>query len=159
MHPTKSVCAIGPLAEELTSEHHKSIYPYDVNSPYYKLTKHNAKIIGLGVKTTYLSAVHCADDFLKDDYPVDPYHKMVFEVECVNYSGEKVIVKTLAHDMKKMDFDLPKYFSTNIPDTICKDININGANFFRAEAAPLIQNLINLAKQGNTIYKRKYYKR
>ena len=33
LHPTKSVCAIGTLAEELTREHHLSPYPYVVHSP------------------------------------------------------------------------------------------------------------------------------
>jgi aminoglycoside 3-N-acetyltransferase len=34
LHPTKSVCAIGPDAEELTRTHHNSPYPYDTCSPY-----------------------------------------------------------------------------------------------------------------------------
>src|SRR5262249_21183314 len=29
LHPTKSVCAIGPAATELTATHHLSPYPYD----------------------------------------------------------------------------------------------------------------------------------
>ena len=37
LHPTKSVCAIGPAATELTATHHLSPYPYDTDSPYYKL--------------------------------------------------------------------------------------------------------------------------
>src|SRR5438876_10318607 len=34
LHPTKSVCAIGPAAKEITATHHLSLYPYDTGSPY-----------------------------------------------------------------------------------------------------------------------------
>src|SRR6266446_7131569 len=55
LHPTKSVCAIGPAAKELTATHHLSPYPYDTNSPYYKLIEHEGRIIGLGTATDYIS--------------------------------------------------------------------------------------------------------
>src|SRR5258707_8827471 len=70
LHPTKSVCAIGPLARELTNSHQNSRYPYDSTSPFYKLTEHQGKIVGLGVWTSRLSFVYCVDDALKDDFPV-----------------------------------------------------------------------------------------
>lgn len=159
LHPTKSVCAIGRLAKEMTSEHHKSIYPYDICSPYYKLKEYDGKVIGIGVKSTYLSAVHAVDDYLKEAYPVYPYHKEVFEVECINYEGKKEIVQTLAHDMRKMDFDLPGFFAKYLSQDICEDLNVNGADFFVAQARPLLDKLVNIAeKEGITIYKKKYYK-
>ncbi|MGZ8889703.1 MAG: AAC(3) family N-acetyltransferase, partial [Halobacteriota archaeon] len=40
LHPTKSVCGIGSLADEITATHHLSPYPYDECSPYYKLIEH-----------------------------------------------------------------------------------------------------------------------
>lgn len=154
LHPTKSVVAIGPKASELTSEHHISRYPYDINSPYYKITKCNAKIIGIGVKTTYLSAVHTVDDVLKDKFPVNPYHKELFHAKCIDYDGNERIVKTYAHNMSKMGFDLPAYFKKNIPSEICKDINIQGMNFFKADAKRMFDYMINLAMNDNiTIYK------
>ena len=69
LHPTKSVCAIGPLAKELTGEHQNSPYPYDSCSPYYKLVEHKGKIIGLGVWTFNLSFVYTIEDALKESFP------------------------------------------------------------------------------------------
>lgn len=154
LHPTKSVVAIGPLAKELTDGHENSPYPYDIDSPYFKLTKYNAKIIGIGVKTTYLSAVHTVDDTMRDIFPLNPYHKQLFEAQCINYNNDKVIVKTYAHNMKYMNFDLPDFFKKNVPKEICEDINIDGMNFFRADAKPMYDYMVNLLKEKKiTIYK------
>ena len=109
LHPTKSVCAIGPLAGDLTATHQDSPYPYDKCSPYYKLIDCNAKIVGLGAPTNYLSFVHAVDDALKEEFPVNPYHEELFDAVCVNAEGEQVTVRTYAHDLGKMGHDIPGY--------------------------------------------------
>ncbi len=153
LHPTKSVVAIGLNAEYLTNEHFKSIYPYDKFSPFYKLSELNAKIIGLGVKTTYLSAVHVVDDIMRDTFPINPYLPEIFNAKCLDYDGNEIIIPTYAHDMKKMGFDLPKYFKSQIKSEICEDINIYGMSFFRADAKAMINEMMELAKKGITIYR------
>jgi len=159
LHPTKSVVAIGKNAEEITNSHHLSPYPYDINSPYYKILNYNTKIIGIGVNSTYLSCVHNIDDYLKDDFPVNVYHNEIFEAKCVNSSGETQVVRTYAHNMRKMGFNLPKYFKRYVPTTICKDIIVDGMPFFKAEAKPLFDLMLSLAADKNiTIYPRINYK-
>ena len=94
LHPTKSVCALGPLAHVLTATHHESPYAFDRRSPYYKLTEHGGKIIGLGVSTQRNSFVHCVEDVLKDDFPVRVHHPELFAARCLNYANEIVVVET-----------------------------------------------------------------
>jgi aminoglycoside 3-N-acetyltransferase len=159
LHPTKSVCSIGPLSQELTSHHQDSPYPYDTCSPYGKIIGKNAKIIGIGVNTSYLSNAHCIDDYLKEKFPVNPYHKKLFESKCINYQGEQVIVKTYAHNMRKMNFNLPKFFNKYVPKDICNDLIINNVPFFIADANLLFDYMLNLAVEDNiTIYHKYYYK-
>src|SRR3954469_11381674 len=100
LHPTKSVCAIGPAARELTATHQLSPYPYDTNSPYYKLIAGGGKIVGLGATTNYVSFGYCVDDAFKDEFPVRVYTDELFEVPCINYDGQQVVVETFAHDMR-----------------------------------------------------------
>ena len=152
LHPTKSVCATGPLARELTATHQLSPYPYDVCSPYYKLIEHRAKIIGLGVSTGNLSFVYCADDALKDSFPVRVYHDRIFEVECVNYEGRVERVRTYAHNMRRIVHDVPRYMKTHIPTEVCRDMVIKGTNFFRADAPKLFDLMLALARKGVTVY-------
>lgn len=154
LHPTKSVCAIGPAAEELTRDHQKSPYPYDWCSPYFRLTEFGGKIVGLGVSTARLSFVHCVDDALKDDFPVQPYHAQLFAATCINRAGAKVIVETFAHDLKKMNHTIPRFMKTHVSSDACADLSLNGMKFFRADARRLFDEMSSLAANGKTIYPR-----
>ena len=159
LHPTKSVCAIGPLAEILTASHQESPYPYDTCSPYYKLVGHEAKIIGIGVHTTYLSFVYCVDDALKEQNPVQTYFPELFAAKCINYRGTVEIVHTYAHDMRSVVHDIPRFIKQHIPGNICADLTINGMKFFRADARPLFEKMLALANQGVMVYPRSVYKK
>jgi aminoglycoside 3-N-acetyltransferase len=152
LHPTKSVCAIGPAAVELTATHQNSPYPYDRPSPYYKLIEHGARIIGVGVSTQFLSFVYTVDDALKEAAPVQTYHPQIFQARCINYQGETQIVETYAHDMRKVVHDIPRYIRTHIEPEACLDLDIKGMKFFRADAPRLFDAMLRLAEQGVTCY-------
>ena len=157
LHPTKSVCAIGRLACELTSTHHLSPYPFDSGSPYRRIIEHGGKIVGFGVSTARMSFVHCADDALKDDFPVRPYHAELFAAPCINLAGETVTVETFAHDLAKMNPDIPRFVRARLPDAACRDLNIHGMKFFRADARKVFDEMVRLARDGITIYPRAAY--
>ena len=157
LHPTKSVCAIGPLAEELVATHQRSPYPYDAPSPFYKLVEKGAKIVGLGTWTNKLTFVYTACDALREDYPVRIYHDELFEARCVNYEGEMEVVKTYAQDMRKVKSDVPAYMKAHVPQGIASDLTIKGMKFFRADAAPLFDAMVKLAQQGITPFDKAAY--
>ncbi len=160
LHPTKSVCAIGPAARKLTTTHHLSPYPYDTNSPYYKLIAHQGKIIGLGVTTNYISFGYCVDDALKEKFPVQVYHDRIFEAPCINYEGETVIVSTYAHDMSRVVHgDVRDFMKTYGSAVACQDLVSKGMKFFRASAAKLFPEMLSLAERGITAYPRSVYKK
>lgn len=159
LHPTKPVCAIGPLAHELTHEHQNSPYPFDTCSPYYKLTEHAGKVIGLGVWTFNLSFGYVVEDFLKDEFPVPTYHERLFEVPCINYQGVTQMVRTYGHNMKVMEtHDGPLFMRSHIAPDICRDLEINGMKFFRADAPRLFEEMLRLARLGVTAYPRSVYR-
>jgi len=153
LHPTKSVVAIGKNATQLTNDHPNSPRPYDKNSPYYKVYQSRGKAIGIGVKTTFFSAVHVIDDIVPELMPINPYHKEILVGKCIDMNKKELNIKTFAHDMDKMNFDLPKFFRTQIDKSLCEDINIDGMNFFRADIKPCFDKMFELAKNGITIYK------
>lgn len=155
LHPTKSVCAIGPAAKELISTHHLSPYPYDTNSPYYKLIAGGGKIIGLGATTNYISFAYCVDDAFKEKFPVRVYHEEIFAAPCINYEGEQVIVKTYAHDMSTtVHPDMPKWFATYVSAEACRDLTLHGMKFFRADAPKLFAEMMELAQRDIIAYPR-----
>src|SRR5437870_4531067 len=159
LHPTKSVCAIGPGAKEITATHHLSPYPYDTCSPYYKLIEHEGKIIGLGTTTNYISFGYCVDDALKEEFPVRVYHAEIIEAPCINHQGERVIVKTYAHDMNTtVHPDMPRFMKTYVSEAACRDLNVCGMKFFRANAARLFAVMMALAKRDIIAYPRSVWK-
>lgn len=160
LHPTKSVCAIGPAAKELTATHHLSPYPYDTGSPYFKLIAHRGKIVGLGVSTNYISFGYCVDDALKEKFPVKVYHGRIFDAPCINYEGEPVIVSTYAHDMSRVVHgDVRNFMKTYVSAAACRDLTISGMKFFRAGAAKLFPEMLSLAERGITAYPRSVYRK
>lgn len=159
LHPTKSVVAIGKYAVELTNEHSESIYPYGEQSPYYKINNYNGKTIGIGVSTKNLSCIHCVDDIMKEDFPVMPYDERVFDSTCIDSQGNEKRVSTYAHEIEKMNYNIPNFIKKYVESPICKDIDINGMKFFRADSTKLLEKLLSLAKEGKTVYNKKYYRR
>jgi aminoglycoside 3-N-acetyltransferase len=158
LHPTKSVCAIGPLADELVQGHDLSPYPYDCDSPYQKIMSKGGKIVGLGVNSSKMSFVHTVDDALKEAFPVEPYHKEIFSAKCISYEQQVVMVKTYAHDMRKIKHNIPKFIKRYCNPEIARDLRIQGMSFFVAQSRPLYERMIELAREGITIYKRRVYK-
>jgi aminoglycoside 3-N-acetyltransferase len=155
LHPTKSVCAIGPAAKDLTATHQLSPYPYDVNSPYYKLIAGGGKIIGLGATTNYISFGYCVDDAFKDEFPVRVYTNELFAAPCINYEGEQVVVKTFAHDMSTtVHPDMPEWMRTFVSEEACRDLIVRGMKFFRADAPKLFAEMMDLAKRDIIAYPR-----
>ena len=153
LHPTKSVCAIGPAAKDLTATHHVSPYPYDTNSPYYKLIAGGGKIVGLGATTNYISFGYCVDDAFKEKFPVRVYHDRLFKAECINYEAERVVVETYAHDMSTtVHPDMPEWMRSYVSESACRDLVVRGMNFFRADAPKLFAEMMELARSDIIAY-------
>jgi aminoglycoside N3'-acetyltransferase len=160
LHPTKSVCAIGPAAKEITATHHLSPYPYDTCSPYYKLIEGGGRIIGLGATTNYISFGYCVDDALKERFPVRVYHDQVFDAACINYQGERVTVRTYAHDMSTVVHpDMPRFMKTYVSEEACRDLSVRGMKFFRASAPKLFAEMMELAERDIIAYPRSVYRK
>ena len=150
LHPTKSVVACGPLAEAITNEHHKDKYPFGQKSPFYKMIKNDFVVVGLGVTTSILSLVHCVEDMMKDEFPVRVMHNSLFESKCINTNGEEVQVPTFAHNMFKINHNIPKYINKNFGNNI--DRVFFGRNFYKISSESLYTNMRNNANNGKTIY-------
>jgi aminoglycoside 3-N-acetyltransferase len=159
LHPTKSVCALGRLAREITAEHHLSPYPFGRTSPYFKIVERGGKSVGLGVSTERMSLIHCVEDALGGEFPVRTSHARLFAARCVDYEGREVTVETYAHDLSKMNHRIPRYVRARVPPEVCRDLKLGGVRFFRADAARLFDVMLADARRGVTVYPRSAYAR
>ena len=158
LHPIKPVSAIGMNAEYLTKDHHRSPYPYDTNSPYYRIIELDGKYIGLGLNSYFIASLHCVDDILKEKYPVDPYHKNMFKAKCIDKNGKDVTVETYAHTLVRTDYNMHTFVKKHINEETVKDMIIEGREFYTARMKPLHEMAMELAKKNVTIYPRSSYK-
>lgn len=158
IHPTKSVCAIGPNAKKLTGSHHLSRSPYDDRSPYQLMMGFEAKIIGLGVSSSICTYLHAVEDRMGDDFPVNVYHRKRFDARCRDRSGNELTVSTPAHNAMKMNHDFSAFQRKYIPDDLCKEFVVRGRTFYRADSSRMFDELVRLAEKGLTMYPLRSYR-
>lgn len=72
-----SVSAIGPQAEYLTQDHHRSLTAWDEHSPYYRLGELDALVLAAGLPRSFGlgTVIHCAESILRTE---DPFLEGVF---------------------------------------------------------------------------------
>lgn len=66
MHPTHSVCARGPAAAWLVSDHESSPYAFGCRSPFFKACSLDAAILTIGVDLNSVTSFHIYEDLLAD---------------------------------------------------------------------------------------------
>ncbi len=91
LHPTHSVAAIGPLAEELTRDHLASS-PIGPGSPFDRVRRRNGKILMLGCGLTSCSMFHLYEVLASLPY-IDVAFRPGYSFEPANIgrSGKKIV--------------------------------------------------------------------
>jgi len=103
IHPTHSLVAIGPLAEELLRDHEKAETAVGRGSPFERIHDRNGWILGLAVLSGTIVLYRTYED-LRDQYPVETYLPDLYEAK---YIGSDKQVHTMR--MKVHDPDLNQY--------------------------------------------------
>ncbi|MDR0743482.1 MAG: AAC(3) family N-acetyltransferase [Tannerella sp.] len=152
IHPINSIVAIGKNAKEIIAGHDRSIYPCGESSPYYKMLKFDARIIGIGVNANFLSFVHCPEDVMKKDFPMQTRTSQSYFGKVKLSTGEVIEVETLAAHRNIQKRNVPGFLKKHVPENIFTPYRIRGSDFFVADANALFHKMIELAKQNKTIY-------
>jgi len=152
IHPVNSIIGIGKNAEDILSGHELSVYPCGETSPYYKMLKYNAKIVGIGVNTNFLSFVHCPENIMKNEFPMQTLTTKAFSGKVKLLSGEVIDVTTLAAHKNIQKMNIPAFVRKHIPKETLTEYKIRGSEFYIADANALFIKMIDLAKEKTTIY-------
>ena len=87
LHPTHSVCALGPLAGELTATHHLGTTSAGSYSPFEVMARRRTVVIGIGVEYyRCLTQAKSIEDILGDSFPV-PSTRESLPVRTVDQHG------------------------------------------------------------------------
>jgi aminoglycoside 3-N-acetyltransferase len=99
LHPTHSVTAWGPRAEEIVADHPCSHTPFDEHSPWHSLVRLDAWDVNLGLTLRRLAITHCHyfEERLEPQLGVQLYWPHPFDVEVVDLAGNVHRVEAYAH--------------------------------------------------------------
>jgi aminoglycoside 3-N-acetyltransferase len=68
LHPTHSVCAVGPRTHELLDGHRLDSTPCGAHSPYHRILETNGKIMMLGCGLGSNTAMHALEEYVEPPY-------------------------------------------------------------------------------------------
>ena len=153
-HPTEPVSCIGPDTEYFVGHHFGNLTPYNENSPFYKVSEQNGKILYLGV--TFDNAgtnLHTLEDAVENfKFPV--YYPQEFEVMIRFENRTWRTMKTLVHNpeqskKRKCDGLIPLFEEKGV----LKKVKIGEANSLLVNAKGLFDVMLEeYTKNGVTMY-------
>lgn len=161
-----SVCALGPLADYLTSEHHLSVVCFDEKSPYGRLGDISALIFNIGLPPFFIGTivhtvectlrntmVYFANFYVDGKYMVNVYKDRFGKIkEYKSLLERKQAIRT---DYFHTKFIVKRYFDKSAY-SVCKISNLSISVF---DAKYTQRRLIELAKQGIVLYITPRFKR
>jgi aminoglycoside N3'-acetyltransferase len=149
IHLGSSVCAIGPNADFLIRDHHRTEMPWGRNSPFLRLAELDARILGLGAGFEYMTPLHAVECVLYDEVP---FFRKVFD-GTIKYRWQRTNGESGEHEFRRRIGDirplrLRRYFGTDI----CTDAKLSNLKIFATNAKPFIEHAIMLGRKGLTVY-------
>ena len=147
-----SVCAIGPNADFLTRDHHRSETSWDQSSPYYRLREiDDAWIVGFGVghRLKVATSLHCVESALWKENAY--YRKLFREQVCFTYKTATGETGQHCYQRRTGQIYTPKLAKHFTPDELIEDC-IDGLEVYAIRARTLIDKAIALGREGKTMY-------
>jgi aminoglycoside 3-N-acetyltransferase len=151
LHPTCSVCALGPLAPELTSGHHVAQSGFSLDSPFGVMMRRRTAIVGLGVDYyRCLTHAHTARYQMGDAFPIK-FAKLSTRVTLVDYDDSRYEYELGLPDRSKK-LDLRVLWSLLSGEEL-QEWRFHGVPLFVIPtAATVTERLVEAAGRGITIY-------
>jgi len=152
IHPTHSICALGPLADVLTKNHHHSDTTFGEGTPFSEVLKYRTIILGIGTKSPQpLTQVNSAPDIMKSEFPIDLYSGII-PVTCVDETGNNLIYNLR---IRKREFKIDRRIVKKILRKKVIEWTFKGIPFLLAQADVVNGTIIEAARNGQTIYKQR----
>lgn len=152
LHPTHSVCALGPLASELVATHHLSPWACGELSPFGIMGGRRTTILGLGKEySRSLTQVHAMEEILGDRFPVPREPEEPVRVELVDHMGNVIpyeMSRPLSH---KAVLRLERLRAFAGPGEL-DEWSFRGTTLYVTTAAAVDAAIRNAALRGETLY-------
>ena len=149
IHLGSSVCAIGPNADFLIRDHHRTNMSWGKDSPFCRLMDVDARMIGLGATFNFMTPLHAVECLLYDEVP---FFHQVFN-GTIRYRWKRASGETGEHEYLKRGGDIrPQRLRRYFGPEICTDTKLSNLKMMAADAKPFIEHAIALGRKGITMY-------
>jgi aminoglycoside 3-N-acetyltransferase len=154
LHPTHSVCALGPLADELVATHHSCGSTFGTGSPFEIMNRYRTVILGLGTRYfRVLTHIHTAEDLLGGAFPAKLVARPETPVTLVARDGSRYpyLLRLMAPDPALYD-RRSELLAHMMPSVSLQEWTFHGVPLFAIDAATLTRVLVREALCGRTVY-------
>jgi aminoglycoside 3-N-acetyltransferase len=149
IHLSSSVCAVGPNADFLVRDHHRTLMPWGKDSPFCRLGELDARMLGLGAGFKFMTPLHTAECLLFDEIP---FFHSVFD-GTIRYRWQRADGESGEHEYRRRIGDIrPQRLRRHFGRDICVDAKISNLRILAADAKPFIEQAVNLGRRGITMY-------
>ncbi|MGQ0686666.1 AAC(3) family N-acetyltransferase [Bradyrhizobium sp.] len=149
IHLTSSVCAVGPNADFLIRDHHRTMMTWGKDSPFCRLIDVDARMIGLGATFNFMTPLHAVECLLYDEVP---FFHQVFS-GTTRYRWKRASGETGEHEFLNRGGDIrPQRLRRHFGPDICTDTKLSNLKMMAADAKPFIEHAVALGRKGITMY-------
>jgi aminoglycoside 3-N-acetyltransferase len=150
LHPTVSVIALGPHADELVTGHHLAKTSFGEGTPFAIMAERRTAIVGIGAEYfRSLTQVHAAEDLLGERYPLAVRPSML-PIQLKGFDGT-VHHYELPFNKSVMGRRIERLERLLGPDELVQ-WRFHGVPLFVTSAARVTEELMDAALRGETIY-------
>ena len=148
IHLSSSVCAIGPNADFLVRDHHLTNLAWGKDSPFCRLAKLDARMLGLGAGFEFMTPLHAVECLLFDEVP---FFRSVFD-GTIKYRWKRASGETGEHEFMRRIGDIrPQRLRGHFGPDICVEAKISNLKILAADAKPFIGRAVTLGRKGITM--------
>ncbi len=152
LHPTHSVCALGPLAAQLVATHQLSPWACGEMSPFGVMGRHKTAILGIG--TEYyrsLTQVHAMEEILGDEFPIHREPEQPVRVDLVDKTGSVIPYEMSPPLSRRATLKLERLRDMVAPGSL-REWRFKGTSLYLTMAGEVDAGIRNAALHGNTLY-------
>jgi aminoglycoside N3'-acetyltransferase len=148
LHPTHSICAFGPLAEELTATHHLATTQKGKNSPFEVMANKRTVIVGIGVEYfRSLTQAKSVEDILEDAFPIASVKESV-DVRMFDEHGVESV-----YPLTVRKFVQPTHGNVlGLLSPLVTQRTFHGVRLWKTSARQVTECLLEAAAKGITFY-------
>ncbi len=154
LHPTHSVAARGPRADELVAGHAVAATPFGDETPFARMIDRGMYQVWIGVGLPIFTLYH-AFECRRPGFPIDVFLDEPMSARCVDENGEELVVRTLVHDPevgRQKDPTRDRLKQRLVASGVLRVVSVGRGEVMAARMPELMAELELALQDGLTIY-------